>query len=374
VLLALAYFASASSTHACSVPVFRYALERWPADPYEVVIFHRGPLKEETKSALAKLEAATHENGGIANLELATVNLDDNPELALQKLWEAQENAELPWMVVRYPRTLRRDETVWATRLTDAAAQRLLQSPLRSKVADLLLKGETGVWILLESGDRTKDDAAAELLRKQLKKMTQTLKLPELNKNDPDDRITRGPGVPDLKVSFALLRLSRTDPAEQALVQMLLHAEDDLITLGAKPMAFPIFGRGRAHFALVGDGIVASNIEESCTALVGPCTCQVKRLYPGTDLLLAADWDKVFRPAEKAEAPQPPTPSTTLPPKAAPEPAPPAEATANIPGAADDVAEPVEEGRLHWLWLTLLICGGGTFAVFALAKGMWPRS
>ena len=29
---------------ACSVPVFRYALERWQADPYEVFVFHRGPL------------------------------------------------------------------------------------------------------------------------------------------------------------------------------------------------------------------------------------------------------------------------------------------------------------------------------------------
>ena len=30
--------------HACQIPVFRYALERWQATPYEVVIFHRGPL------------------------------------------------------------------------------------------------------------------------------------------------------------------------------------------------------------------------------------------------------------------------------------------------------------------------------------------
>ena len=29
---------------ACSVPVFRYALERWPAAPYELIVFHRGAL------------------------------------------------------------------------------------------------------------------------------------------------------------------------------------------------------------------------------------------------------------------------------------------------------------------------------------------
>jgi hypothetical protein len=277
-------------------------------------------------------------------------------------------------MVVRYPRVLRRDETVWATQFTAVSASALLQSPLRDKVANLLLKGETGVWILLESGDHKKDDAAAELLQKQLKRMAQTLKLPELNKNDPDDRIARGPGVPELKVSFALLRLSRRDPAERAVVQMLLHAEEDLISLGEKPMAFPIFGRGRAHFALVGDGIVASNIEESCTALIGPCTCQVKRLYPGTDLLLAADWDKVFKSPDKADAPpesKPSTPSATSIPDA---PTVGAELTATVPGAADDLGEPGADSRLQWLLLTLVAAGVGTAAVFALARGTWPRS
>ena len=32
------------ASRACNVPVFRYALERWAADHFEVVIFHRGPL------------------------------------------------------------------------------------------------------------------------------------------------------------------------------------------------------------------------------------------------------------------------------------------------------------------------------------------
>ena len=30
---------------ACSIPVFRYALERWQPSPYDVLIFHRGPLE-----------------------------------------------------------------------------------------------------------------------------------------------------------------------------------------------------------------------------------------------------------------------------------------------------------------------------------------
>ena len=35
-------FLLAVPARACNVPVFRYALERWPADRYEVTVFHRG--------------------------------------------------------------------------------------------------------------------------------------------------------------------------------------------------------------------------------------------------------------------------------------------------------------------------------------------
>ena len=40
---------------ACSVPVFRYALERWPADMYRLVVFHRGALSEGQQAEIAKL-------------------------------------------------------------------------------------------------------------------------------------------------------------------------------------------------------------------------------------------------------------------------------------------------------------------------------
>ena len=38
--IALLTIALASVAIACQVPVFRYALERWPADNYELVVLH----------------------------------------------------------------------------------------------------------------------------------------------------------------------------------------------------------------------------------------------------------------------------------------------------------------------------------------------
>jgi hypothetical protein len=97
----------------------------------------------------------------------------------------------------------------------------------------------------------------------------------------------------ELKLAFSMLRVSRDDPAEQFLVSMLLETEPDLKDFSA-PMAFPVFGRGRALYALVGKGINADTIHEACEFLIGPCSCQIKDLNPGADLLMAVAWDDLI--------------------------------------------------------------------------------
>jgi hypothetical protein len=277
---------------ACNVPVFRYALERWPADPYEVVLFHRGPLSAADQALLARLEKH-------ANLKRANVTRLDGE---LQTLYEAQKNPELPWLVVRYPAAARNDAVVWAGRLSDGAVRTLLDSPVRRELARRIAAGETAVWLLLECGDRARDDAAAAVLHKRLPQLPKLLRLPALT-DDPADRIAAD--GPPLKIAFSMLRVSRSDPDEQMLVRMLLHSEDDLFDR-REPMAFPVFGRGRALWALVGKGITSGNIDEAGAFLVGPCSCQVKRQNPGTDLLLTADWDALIEGRLVKERPAPP--------------------------------------------------------------------
>ncbi len=90
-------------------------------------------------------------------------------------------------------------------------------------------------------------------------------------------------------ISFSVLRLSRTDPKEKLFVQMLLNSESDLTTF-EEPMVFPVFGRGRVLYALVGAGIGKPTIQKGCYFLTGPCTCEIKDLNRGTDLLMDMDW------------------------------------------------------------------------------------
>lgn len=303
---------------ACSVPVFRYALERWPADRYELAVFHRGPWKPAEAALVERLAKAT------CNLEVVAIDLNDSPKGLAADLWASQKNAALPWMVLRLPSSARKREIVWAGPLNQANVNQLLDSPLRRRIVQRLLAGESAVWLFVEGGKPAEDAAAFALLEKQLKELQKTLKLPELRENNPEDRIETGPGAPELKVAFSLLRLSRTDPSEALLPRMLLNVEDDL--KGVKgPMAFPIFGRGRALYALVDKGINAKTIEEACRFVSGACGCEVKRDNPGMDLLMSAAWERTLESWKQGGESLPPLPRL---PAVLPDELPPTEQTA----------------------------------------------
>ena len=46
--------------------------------------------------------------------------------------------------------------------------------------------------------------------------------------------------------------------------------------------------------ALVGKGINNDMIDDACTFLSGPCSCQVKRQNPGFDILTSVNWDELL--------------------------------------------------------------------------------
>ena len=296
------------SVRACSVPVFRYALERWPADLFEVVVFHRGDLNAEAKAALEMLDKSAVTGQGYGNYNLRAVDLDSAPDPGLLKLWKTQEGAKPPWMVVLYPARWGLPSAAWSGPLSTASTAAALDSPLRRQIAQRLVKGDVAVWVLLESGDSKKDDAAASLLQGMIDDLCKNLKLPSpfFADEDAEDDFAGS----DLQVSFGLLRVSRSEPKEQPFVSMLLNTEDDLRTF-SEPIAFAVFGRGRILYALVGKGINKDTIAETCMFLAGPCSCQAKAQNPGVDMLMCIDWDAAIMGQLVSAAETPPL--TSLP-------------------------------------------------------------
>jgi hypothetical protein len=288
---------SAGHALACSVPVFRYALERWPAAPYDAYVFNRGPLAAPHLKAVEALKAADR------CVTLSLVDLAGKPDEAASAVWQRHGGAATPWMVVRYPSGLGIPIDAWSGRLTAEAAALALDSPARREVARRLLGGDCAVFLMLESGDRGADDAAARLVDAQLKVLEKSLELPKPEAGRWNDPVYDSKGPPALRVVFSLLRVARTDPAEGPFVRMLLGAKRDL-DREAGPLVFPIFGRGRLLDALAGPQINKDTIEEVCGFLIGPCSCIVKDQNPGMDLLMAVDWDAALA-GEASAIPKP---------------------------------------------------------------------
>lgn len=305
-LIAMTVICMTSIVWACSVPVFRYALERWAGDKYEVVVFHKGVLSQEQQKLVDDLTEDGAAGKQHANVKLTLVNLENPKHPDLVKLWEDQQSDTLPWMIVKYPQITRKRNVVWSGELSKDNITRLLDSPSRHEIARRLLKGDTAVWVLLETGRKADDDAAFKTLKAHLFLAEQELKLPEIDEAD----IAQGLVSVDetgLKLNFSTIRISRKDSQEQMFTEMLLGSEDDLRDFD-EPMAFPVFGRGRVLYALIGKGINPDTIRQTCQELIGPCTCQVKEENPGVDIVTSVDWENLVKPFVEIDRELPPLP------------------------------------------------------------------
>lgn len=291
-LLALLFFCFGGvAVHGCSIPVFRYALDRWPADRFQLEISPADAQNPDVAKFLRNFTDSTP-------LNLTIVRPKDAATSRLS-----------------YPHAEAAAATPWSGSLDAAALASITDSPARAEIARRTLAGDSTVWVLVESGKKEGDDRAATALEKRLRYLEQASQLPPIDPNDPSSRL--GPG-PALGVKFSLVRFRHDDPAERIFVKML--AGPKAAEAPSKgPWFAAVFGRGRALGAWPAEGFGDEQIDEVCSFLLGACSCEVKRLNPGWDLLINADWDEQLRLAEETrlatpvpEGQAPPQPATAV--------------------------------------------------------------
>jgi len=270
--------------YACAVPVFRYALERWPADYYEAVVIHRTPLDENHPAAAA----LTGQDAEFLNLRISRIDLstatDEEIKNTLGGPPPESIAAEGPALAIWYPWQRGRAAPFYTGDFTLENVKALIHSPKRKELAKRLNEGQSAVWVFVESGNKSKDIAAMQILSDELAKATEELK--EIAPSVAEEAET-----PGLTFSFSILPVSKTDPNEQMMLTMLMRSEPDLDQYADGPIVFPVFGRGRLLYALAGEGINTDNIREAIGFITGPCGCEIKMLNPGVDLVMAVNWD-----------------------------------------------------------------------------------
>lgn len=277
---------------ACSVPVFRYALERWDPGRYELLIFHRGELSPES----TKLHTSLHDRSNQMNLSVVLVDLDkENLREEWKGLWDRNgEGATAPRAMLRRVGAEPKEAPIWVGPFDKSSIAELTQSKARDEIAKRLCRGDSSVFVLLASGDAEADAAAEKMLQAKFKDMEKSLKLP------PQDDTTPGPTVQSpipLKIAFSMVKVDPKDPKEAMFVRSLRSGEPDLEKVKT-PIVIPVFGRGRALAALYGELLSSDVIGEVGQFLCGDCTCTVKDLNPGWDLLFECDWNRLVFPEE----------------------------------------------------------------------------
>ncbi len=275
-----------SGACACTIPVFRYALDRWEADKFHLVL----PQDVSKEPAIQDLLRPLRANGK-ANLDFTTAA---DP---------TQKDA-----VLRYSRTS--DKQVWSGKLDTATLSSVLDSPARKKLVQQLLAGDSVIWVIADSGSPV-DVLEVERIEKRLKFLEQVASLPIQDPNDPDSQL--GPGPP-LKLKFTTLKLRLDDPAEQLLLRMLVGPRGN-IDPATTSFASAVFGRGRVLGAWPLAILDDASLEDACMFLVGRCGCRLKNENPGWDILLNLDWEKAL-PAAETTAAKPADVETLSPPPA----------------------------------------------------------
>jgi len=266
---------------ACSVPVFRYALERWQQDDYPVTIIHRGELTAKQN----KLAADLKERG----LFVRTLTAEKAAGESLKSAAETVRKDGVARLVLGLPPSSGMDAAAWSAPLDAKSVEALSTSPVRREVFDKLTTGFAAVWLFLPGGDAAKDDAARTTLQATLKKLEPELKLPEEMLETLDVK-TAEEAKEKLRVRFAITEVKRNEPNETVLLSILRTVAEEEFAK-PQPMVVPIFGRGRALHLVVGKDINAETITEMCYFLTGSCSCEVKAMNPGFDLFIPGDWE-----------------------------------------------------------------------------------
>ena len=264
-LAAVLLLTSVSTVLACTVPVFRYALDRWQADPFALVIPQSLAEDQATNDLLRPIRANSP-----ANLEIV---ISPDPSITQTGLF--------------FPSGQR---PAWLGDLTEDALAMLMDSPARKQLREKILSGASTIWILVDDGDEA-GAAEEKRIRSRLAFLEQAATLPIQDPNDPDSQL--GPG-PELKLDFDLIRVRRDDPAETAFIEMLRGPTPDPAT-AEEPFIAAAFGRGRSLGAWLAKDMDNIALEDASMFMVGRCSCQVKQQNPGWDLLMKVDWDRALQ-------------------------------------------------------------------------------
>lgn len=304
ILAVLAVVGGLPGARACDTPVYRYAMLNWSPSHYRVFYLHRGRLADEAEQ-VRRVFAGLAESAPTANVRFDEVDVSDERQLdaldpAVKEAWLAHDDGAAPTYLVFSPL----GAELYAGRLDPAAVRAMIDSPARTRLGKALEVGNAAVLLLLAGTSAAENERAEKVARRVIAEAEAGAIAvepgPALADFFPGETASPVPTSPvptgdagepaEAEIQLALVKISRTDPAETWLVRLLTSVEPDLDRYAEQPMIFVVYGRGRTMLPCIGRGITWDNLAQCVAFLAGACSCQVKAGNPGADLLIRWDW------------------------------------------------------------------------------------
>ncbi|MCC9600521.1 hypothetical protein LOC67_08105 [Stieleria sp. JC731] len=274
--------------HACNIPVFRYALERWQPDRIELIVFSAEGLPDSAQQRLRRITDMADGPDVAINVKVTVVDTAKPIDDAYGNLWKQVESKakSLPYLVVRTKVGNGRFINHFDQPLDELNVEQLLGSPVRQELQKRLLAGHSVIWLMIKSSDEAKNAAARSMLESTFTQLESDVQLPE------------GIGLPGselyadvpLVVRFSIVEIDPNDDRERFLVELFGGIRPEAFK-GRQPLLVPVFGRGRALEVLSAENTTSTMVKELTQFLAGACSCQVKEQNPGFDLLIHCQWD-----------------------------------------------------------------------------------
>lgn len=225
---------------ACTTKVSEWVLLNAAANQYTLVYLHKNASSATVQEENSRIEKS-----------IAGANIKFRDAV--------KPDATQPYYALYY------ENRLFARYDNPSGLKNLVSSPLREKIAAEIMAGKLCVMLYLRTGDKSKDDKAAETIRKAL-------------------------AASPFGGIITYIQLERNDAGEAHFINMLLNVESDLKGI-KEPMLFGIFGKFKALEPLVANGITEENIRYMIDFLTADCSCLIKDDLPGTDILFPGKWD-----------------------------------------------------------------------------------
>ena len=274
------------------VAVKRGGLGKSNPDYYRAVVIYDAETPGESDEGIKAIQAKTEDKIKSLNLLIRKIDMAgkvdiDEKTAELLKLLKPE---KYPFTIIYFPESSDIEKPLWTGRMTLEEAGMIGDSPARREIARRLLKGESAVWLLIESAIEYKDYKVLKLIMEEINGI----------RGNPSDNETALPpetdggkekNKPGNQVKMSIIRISRDDVSEKLLLNLLNDIEPEIMNVSNEPVLVPIYARGRILELLSDDEINRDNIRSTVEFLAGAGVDREKGPNPGTSLLLSVNWD-----------------------------------------------------------------------------------